>query len=119
MNITEFRGQCNENGSTEVFVVYNDHPTQLLINRASERSPDGFEWGYIGDGPFALAKSILYEINPKCVKMNGLIYAFMCHFIATINITINNRIISDEPDEWTLPIEKIENFIALKTANIK
>ncbi len=32
-----------------------------LVNRLTNTSPDGFEWGYTGSGPTALAYSILHE----------------------------------------------------------
>ena len=107
MNIKEFHGRRNENGSTEVFVVYDDRPPQPLINHAPVRSPDGFEWGYGGSGPFALAKSILHEIDPKLADQIWLVDAFKWNIIAAIF-----------EDEWTLTIEQIENFIARKTSNI-
>lgn len=115
--ITEFRGRRNENGGTEVFVVYDDRPPQPLINCALKESPDGFDWGYGAVGPYALAKSILHEIDPQYAKMHWLVDTFMWNFIAPINTDYIKRFTAGA-DKWTLTIEKIEIFIARKTANI-
>ena len=107
MNIKEFHGSRTNPDHNAVLIIYTDHPAQLLPNRASDRSPDGFEWGYGGVESFALAKSILYEINPEYAKKQWLVEAFKWNIIATLS-----------EDEWTLSIEQVENFIARKTANI-
>ena len=106
MNITEFHGCRTASGMNSVLIIYSDYPAQLLLNRAPDRSPDGFEWGYGGSGPYALAKSILHEIDPEYAE-NWLVDSFKWNIIALI-----------ADDEWTLTIEQIENFIARKTANM-
>ena len=107
MNIKQFHGSRTAPGHVIVLIIYTDHPPRQLPNHAHDRSPDGFEWGYGGSGPFALAKSILYEINPEYTAHQWLIESFKWNIIAAIS-----------DDEWTLTIEQIENFIARKTANI-
>ena len=107
MKIKEFHGQRFHSVPNQVRIIYADHPARLLVNQAPERSPDGFEWGYGGSGPFALAKSILHEINPKLADAMWLVDAFKWNIIA---------LLSD--DEWTLTSEQIENFIAMKLAGI-
>ncbi len=106
MKVKRFYGRRNSI-STEVLVEYNNSSTERLVNRADNRSPYGFQWGYGGSGPFALAKSILYEICPKYAQMHWLVDAFKWNVIA---------LLSD--DEWSLTAEQVENFIARKTANM-
>ena len=107
MNIKEFHGCRTDPGHNAVLIIYTDHPSRLLPNHVPDQSPVGFEWGYGGVESFALAKSILHEINPKYAKVHWLVHVFLWNFIATLS-----------DDEWTLPIKQIENFIARKTANI-
>ncbi len=96
-----FRGTRSEGYPRKVTTHYDDGTIVLLLmTRAGRRkSPDGFEWGYSGSGPTALAMALCFravgtERGPTA-------------------IAVRDSLISPiESDDWELPLSRILDTIA-------
>lgn len=61
-----YLGARDEDGCSVLVVDDQVKPNiRVLENRGESTSPTGFEWGYGGSGPYALALSILWDHTGK------------------------------------------------------
>lgn len=109
-------GRRDSRGTATVVVVYSDGseaPLEMARGAGGEPESDGFEWGYCGQGPYALAVSLLAlvaGVRPKRkasthdrLRERGYhVVSFRDHVVATL-----------EPAGWTLSVERLRELAFL------
>ena len=114
-NTQEFRGVRHDNGNVAVDVKHGGewHPLQMS-SRGIQHSPTGFEWGYQGSGPAALAHSMLGAcLLPAHAHVADVLYQeFKREWIAPLN-----RHAPERPDQgWTIDAGKVRHWIGAQLA---
>ena len=87
---------------TEAQPVQNSQ-VEILPDRSLavyNHSPTGFEWGYGGSGPSQLALAIMLEVTDDDRKALSLYHDFKFDVVAGMPY-----------EEWTIPLERIEQWI--------
>lgn len=72
--------------------------------RGREKSPDGFNWGYGGSGPSALAHSILTDLTGDSDFADSHFQTFKSEFIATL----------PQGEPWTISSEQIVSWLKVR-----
>lgn len=100
---THFHG-IRRGGSCHLYKSNDEYQIEILPDRSLavyNHSPTGFEWGYGGSGPSQLALAIMLEVTDDDRKALNLYYDFKYDVIAGL-----------ADNQWTLPLEQIERWIA-------
>ena len=101
--ITHFHGCRDADGSCHLYKSNDEYQVEILLDRSLavyNHSPTGFEWGYGGSGPSQLALAIMLEVTDDDRKALSLYHDFKFDVVAGM------------PDEeWTIPLERIEQWI--------
>jgi uncharacterized protein (DUF2249 family) len=81
-------------------VTVNGKPLDPRLDLAN-KSPSGFEWGYLGSGPAQLALAILADHLEDDRKAQSLFQRFKEHVIAPI-----------QDDAWSIDSSEIDRALA-------
>ena len=87
-------------GKVRVWVACGDGVKHYLPH-IERHSPDGFEYGYGGSGPAALALSILHNFYGQEIA-NAVYQQFKWDFIAPLERSTNHVIKASEIHAWVL-----------------